>query len=148
MSTLTEVRDAIQGIVNTGWLASLVTQSLPLVFDDVDGEKPGLDANGQPQAYGRSTVRHLTSEPETFGGDTKGKDLNVCQVVVQVFAPKGRGYTQGDAIAQVVKGFFQRVRVVGIDGWFTSVTVNEVAARGPWDQINVVAEFRYAERVG
>lgn len=147
MPTITEARDAINGVINTGWLASAVTMALPMLWDDVKGDKPGHDANGLPIAYGRTTVRHLQSNEETLGGEGVGTDLHEGQVIVQVFAPKGDGYTRADAIAQVVKGFFQRKRFTG-GGWFYDVTASEAPSTGPWDQINVRASFRYPERIG
>lgn len=148
MSTITELRDAIQGMVAAGWAAEPLTQALPLLWDDVEGEKPGHDVAGRPTAYGRSTVRHLSAQTESIGlGDGIGKEQHNGQLVVQVFMPRGTGYAGADAVAQAVKRFFQRQRIPGIDGWFTGVEAIEVPTTGPWTQTNIVAPFRYTEVV-
>jgi len=149
MSTLTAVRDAIMLVTRTGWLAASLTQDLTLLFDDVDGDKPGHNADGEPVAYGRATVRHTGSAASSIGGEGIGKDEHLGNVVVQCFAPKGHGYETADEMAQVVKGFFQRKRIgSGVDGWFESPTAIEVPNDGPWAQINVTAPFRWYEAIG
>lgn len=148
MSTLTQLRDAIQGFIRTKWLADPATLALPLLWDDVEGDKPGHSATGTPIAFGRSTIRHTAASTETIGrGPGAGKEEHRGQVVVQVFTPRGTGYGTADTIAQVVKRFFQRQRIPGVDGWFSEVEAIEVPALGPWAQVNVVAPFRYTEQV-
>lgn len=148
MSTLTEARDAIMAMLRAGVLASPTTSALPLLWDDVEGDRPGYNSNGSPQSYLRATVRHLSSSTETIGrGPGVGKEEHQGVVVVQCFTPRGRGYADADAIAQVVKRVFQRQRIPGVDGWFVEVTAAEVPAVGPWAQINVSAPFRYSETV-
>lgn len=147
MATQAQVRDAIQGMVNTGWLAEPLTQNLPLLWDDVEGDRPPEDVDGLPVAYGRSTVRFFTSEVDVLGGFMQGQDRTDGQTVVQVFTPKGDGYKRADEIAQCVKTFFQRRSITGIFGWFVNVVATEVEAPGPWSQINVTAPFRYNETV-
>lgn len=149
MSTIAQARDAIMGMLRTGLLASPTTSTLPVVWDDAEGDRPGHNAQGNPVTYVRATLRHLTSETETIGrGPGLGKEEHQGVVVVQVFTPRGKGYAEGDTIAQVVKRIFQRQRIPGVDGWFFEVTANEVPAIGPWAQINVSAPFRYSETVG
>ena len=46
--TPSEAADLLHGWVRTAWLADPLTSALPLLFDDVDGDKPGHDANGDP----------------------------------------------------------------------------------------------------
>lgn len=148
MSTLTQLRDAIQGFINTKWLADPATTGLPLLWDDVEGDKPGHNNTGSPTAFGRSTIRHTSASTETIGrGPGLGKEEHQGQVVVQVFTPRGTGYGSSDAVAQVVKRFFQRQRIPGVDGWFVEVEAIEVPTLGPWTQVNVVAPFRYTEQV-
>lgn len=149
MSTLTQARDAVMGMLRTGLLASPTTASLPVVWDDVEGDRPGNASSGNPVTYLRATLRHLSSETETIGrGPGLGKEEHQGLVVVQVFTPRGKGYEEADLIAQVVKRIFQRQRIPGVDGWFSQVTANEVPALGPWAQVNVSAPFRYSETVG
>lgn len=148
MTTFLEARDAILGMVNTKWLADPLTTSVKMLWDDVDGDKPGYDANKKPIPYARTTLRHLSSGEDTIGGEGIGKDEHIGQVVVQIFGPRGRGYAVAGAMAQVVKGFFQRKSITGVDGWFFEVTATEVPSDSDWDQINVSAQFRYYERIG
>lgn len=150
MTALPAARNAILLVVETGWNADALTSPLTLLWDDVRGDKPGFDTNGKPIAYGRATLRHTTSETETIGGRGLGKELHEGFVVVQCFGPKGRGYADAAAIAQVVKRFFQRQPIgSGVDGWFFNTTAVEfpVEESGAHDQINVTAQFRYSERV-
>ena len=146
MSTILEARNAIMQVVSDGWAADPLTQNLTLLWDDVQGDAPGHDANGEPVSYGRCTVRHLLGGEETIGGEGLGKDLQQGQVVVQVFTPKGHGYLTADPIVQVVKRFFQRQRFGG-DGYFFEVTASEIPSATDWVQVNVVAQFRYEERI-
>ena len=146
MSTLLEARNAIMLQFRTAWLANITSAGVTLLYDDVEGDEPGHNANGEPTNFARITVRHFTGGAETIGGDS-GKELEEGQVVVQVFTPKGHGYSSGDILAQIAKRAFQRKRITGIDGWYHSVVANEIATSGPWAQINVVARFRYGERV-
>jgi len=151
MATLTEVRDAIIGQFRTAWLASGTTSSITLLYDDVRGDEPGHDANGKPIPFARVTVRHLApSATETLRGAvsaevSQGKELHRGQAVVQVFTPRGYGYSLADAVAQVAKRAFQRRRITGVDGWFVGVAAVEVPTTGAWAQVNVVAPFRYSE---
>jgi hypothetical protein len=148
LSTLTQARDAVLGMLRTGLLASPTTSALPVVWDDVEGDRPGHNAAGNPQSYLRAVVRHLASATETIGrGPGVGKEEHNATCVVQVFTPRGTGYGDGDTIAQIVKRIFQRQRIPGVDGWFFEVTAAEVPAVGPWAQINVSAPFRYTEVV-
>lgn len=141
------MRDAIQGLVSVGWLANGTTSPLPLLWDDVEGDKPGHDSNGLPIAFGRSTVQHIGAATETIGGEGIGKDQFEGRATVQLFAPRGTGHATVDVLAQIVKRFFQRRRIPGVDGWFTAVLAQEVPATGPWAQTNVVATFFYSEQV-
>lgn len=147
MTTIGDARDAIIGQFRTAWLASGTTSGITLLYDDVEGDRPGHAANGLPTSFARISVRHFTNETETIGLGDGGKDLHRGQVVVQVFTPKGDGYRVADPIAQVAKRAFQRRTITGIDGWYTGATHNEVPADGPWSQINVVAGFAYSEAV-
>lgn len=149
MTTIDAARDAIAKVVDDGWAADPLTTGLTLLWDDVDGDRPGYDANQKPVAYGRATIQHLSGGTETIGGEGIGKEEQLGQVVVQVFGPKGRGYKTASKLAQVVKRFFQRKRIPNVEaGWFFDVSATEERRPGPWDQFNVTAQFRYSESVG
>lgn len=149
MSTLAEARDAVCGMLRTGVLANPTTAALPLLWDDVEADRPGYNSAGNPQSYLRATVRHLSTSTETIGrGPGVGKEEHQAILLVQVFAPRGAGYSTADTLAQIVKRLFQRQRIPGVDGWFAEVTAAEVPTSGPWVQVNVSAPFRYSETVG
>ncbi len=145
MSTRTEVRDAIVGQFRTAWLASAAA-AVPIHYDDVRADATAADANGLPGEFVRITVRHLEGASETIGA--AGKELHLGQVIVQVFTKPGQGRTRDDVLCQIAKAVFQRQRITGVDGWFFSVTANEVEnPASAHVASNVVAQFRYSEQV-
>lgn len=144
--TLTIVRDAIAGLIRTAWLANATTAPVVLVWDDVEGDKPGHDNNGDPIEWARVTIRHdPVSRTETVTSEMQGKIQHSGIVTVQVFVPKGYGLGRCDELGQLAKGFLQKKRIPGVDGWFLPVAASEAPAGGPWAQINVLAPFVYSE---
>lgn len=150
MATIFEARDAITKHIDDAWKASPTTSPFPLVYDDVNHDRPGLDANNLPQPFGRITVRHSSGREETLGDRASGAGREVYrgQVVVQVFTPKGDGFNQNDQLAQVVLDALVRSRFgTNLDGWFSDVFPAEIPATGPWNQINISADFRYGQKL-
>lgn len=145
MTTQTEARDSIIGRVNTAWLASATTQDLPLVFDDVDADKPGYDAAGKAVAWGRVTVRHTAGEQETMAPVGQRRYGARGTVLVQIFTPAGDGWSLSDVIAGIIKTAFRGPRA-GSPVWYSDVTPNEVGRDGPWNLQTITAAFGYQER--
>jgi len=149
MTKLVEARDAIAKVVNDGWTTDAATSSYTLLWDDVEGDKPGFDGSGDTIPYGRCTIRHITGEIESLGGEGQGKEEHQGIVAVQCFGPKGRGYRDTAPIAQAVKRFFQRQVIPLVDaGRFFDVVANELPNEGDHDMITVSAAFAYSETVG
>lgn len=146
----TEARDVLIGFVRTAWLADAATSSLPLLYDDVEGDKPGHDADGNPIAYGRVTVAHLATRTDTIGGigSGAGSDQHEGAIVVQVFTPRGKGHALGDEIAQVMKAALQRRRSGTLWTFEAGVfEIKEPNQQSAWDQMHVRARFRYSEQL-
>ncbi len=144
-------RDAIMLLFRTAWLADPASASVALLYDDVAGDAPGEDAStGQPIPFARITVQHTRGREETLGGVGVGRDLFTGTVVVQIFTPKGQGWTDADVLAAIALKAFQRKRFGGATddtGWFYNVHPQEVRNDGAYAQLNVNATFRYAQRV-
>ena len=90
------VRDGICAAIRTAWLASGTTSSLTLLWDDVVGDPPGVDANGMAKAWGRVTVRTVTSLGSTHAPAGARKFTIEGAVTIQIFTPFGDGHDQGD----------------------------------------------------
>jgi hypothetical protein len=143
VTTRAVARDAINGAINTAWLASGVTSAIALQWDDVKADPVEVDANGNALPWARVTVVHFNSTQEVLGGVGRRKHRTEGAVTVQVFTPEGDGRTLSDSIVAVLKPVFQNVRIG--DLWFFDVTANEGPQDGPWATDNLVASFRYVE---
>lgn len=144
MTTQAEARDAVALTINTAWLASGVTSSFALQWDDVKSDPPGHDANGLPLTYARVMIRTLSSTQETLGGPGNRKHMNEGLVRVQVFTPFGDGHALADAIAEVLKASMRNVRVG--DLWFFDVVPLEGGQDGAYFRTDVQAGFFYVDR--
>lgn len=144
MTTATEARDAINGVINTAWLASGVTSAIVLQWDNVKADPVGEDADGNSLPFARSTIRTFDTTQETLGGVGNRKHQTEGTVVVQIFTPSGDGHVLADTIVEVLKTALRNVRVGNL--WFFDVTAREVRQDGPHFNQNVVAGFRYEER--
>lgn len=145
MTTQTEARDSIIDRINTAWLASATTQDLPLVFDDVDGEKPGYDEAGKAIAWGRVTVRHTAGAQETMAAPGDRRYGIRGNIVVQIFTPSGDGWTLSDSIVAILKTALRAPRL-SHPVWYTDVTPAEIGHDGPWSLQTLSANFGYQER--
>lgn len=143
MTTATQARGAINNAINDAWLASGVTSGFQMQWDNVKLDPVVEDADGNPLAYARTTIRTFTSTQETLGGVGSRKHQTEGQVVVQIFTPSGDGHTLADAIVEVLKVAVRNIRVG--DLWFFDAVPREVGIDGPHFQTNFVAGFRYAE---
>jgi voltage-gated potassium channel Kch len=143
--TIDEARNAIYAHFHGIWTGDPVSASVPLVFDDTAGDSPGLDADGRPHSWARVTVLHTSGAEETLGGIGVGRDVAEGFITVQVFTPRGHGYTLSDALVKVAQRAFRRQRFS--EGWFSDVSSVETPTMGLWAQMNVSARFRYSELV-
>lgn len=146
MTTITQARDAIAGIINTAWLASPTTSSLTLLWDNVKGDPPAEDGStGKAEAWGRVAVRHTIGENDTLGPIGGRRYLFGGTVTVQLFAPIGDGHSQLDEMVEVVKAALQEASPSAAV-WFFDITPVEIGPDGPWFNTNVDALFRYQQR--
>ena len=143
MTSQLEAHDGMSGLVDATWLGDALTSSLEMQWDDVKGDKPGYDADGNPVAWARTTIRHFDSNQETIGGVGSSKYQSEGELKVQVFAPGGGGKVLGIRIGEVLKPAF-RGQSIG-DLWFFRVRLIEVGQDGPWFHHDFIANFRYSE---
>jgi hypothetical protein len=145
MTTTTEARDAIMGLLRTAWLSDATTAPIALLWDNVKGDKPGEEAYGQALPWARAAIRHNLGEQETIAAQGNRRYLAGGVFTVQVFTPPGDGHSLSDQIVEVVKTAMRNVAsTVGV--WFYNIRVTEMGVDGPWFNVNVDAVFRYQER--
>ncbi len=139
--TIAQARDAISSVINSAWLAAPVSAALPMLWDNVKGDRPGEDgATTQANPWARTTLRIITSPQVTQGArrfETTGA------IVVQIFTPTGDGHALGDQLMQVMVDAL-RAHVGGIGGLhFFDIVPNEIGPDGPWFNVNVNASVRF-----
>lgn len=145
MTTQAESRDIIGEVVRTAWLADPTSQDIPLLWDNVKGEKPGNDANGRPLPWARVAIRHTVGGQETMGAQGARRYASGGVVQVQIFTALDYGHALSDELVQIVKSAFRSTSSPsGV--WFYDERTTELGPDGPWFNVNVSATFRYEER--
>lgn len=141
--TLAQARDAVGLLINTAWIAAPASSAIPMLWDNVKGDKPGEDGTTtQAGPFARTTVRVTEAAQITQG---RRRFQTTGTVTVQIFTPFGDGHTLGDELVQIVLDTL-RGHVGGTDGlWFFDMAPAEIGIDGPWFQINVGASFRFQE---
>lgn len=143
--TLTQVRDAVLGVVFDAWTATgAATENVPLKFDNTPADKPDTPATaGVADPWARATVR-IADQPQSTIGARRRYDSQGF-VTVQIFTALGDGHTLGDAYAQVVIDAL-RAHDPSSDGVvYYDARATEIGIDGPWFQTNVVCAFRWQE---
>jgi hypothetical protein len=141
--TLEQARNAVGSLVNLAWLAAPVSSAIPMLWDNVKGDKPGEDGSTTNVApYAETTIRVIDS-PQTTQGRRRFTTTGV--VTVQIFTAFGDGNTLGDTLSQVILNAL-RGHVGSTDGfWVFDIVPAEVGRTGPWFQMNVGASFSFQE---
>lgn len=115
----------------------------PAVYSDT--ANPADPGGSAPSAsvWARATIRHVDGFQSSLTGPTEGKKrfTNVGTVFIQIFVSPGQGDTVAYDAAEVVASAYRNSR--DIDVWFTRVRINEVGARGSFEQVNVLINFSY-----
>lgn len=138
MTTLTQSRDTINGLVKTGFDAQ---PTVDVVYEGVvapstDGQTPQVRVYIRHNAGGQDTLGRAGSGTRSF--------LRVGQVILQVFSPFGDGFTLDDTLVTVARNCFEGVTANGV--WFRRVAIKEIGKAGRHYQTNVHADFEYTER--
>lgn len=147
--TATSARDAVLNVINVAWLASGITSTIGILWDDVEVTEKELsatrfDVNGNALPYARGTARTLVSNQETLGPVGVAKYLTEGLLVVQVFTPPGDGNELADSIMEVLKTATRGVSVGAL--WFFNVVPNEVGIDKQWNRHDFRASYRYEEK--
>jgi hypothetical protein len=89
-------------------------------------------------------VKHTTARQVTFGSPGGRRFRNFGFVNVEIYSVAGLdGLTTGDARSQVAKDAFEGVSTAADEIEFRNVRIVEIGADGPWDRVDVIADFEY-----
>ena len=138
---ISTARDEIIKLVYDGLKADAETVSMPILYEDVDGDKP----SSGDISWCRISVKHVTGNQSTLSnnnGIRRYKRTGI--LIVQLFAGIGTGMSLSDKYSKII--------VDSLDGksttsgvWLRNVRVNEVGRDGSWFQTNIFADFEYEE---
>lgn len=129
-----------------GWQSITELTAEPYVqYENVRNEE-AHDEVDTDQVWLRISVRHSTSESDSFGSGRANYEA-IGRVFVEIFTPLNDGLILADDLVNVVKRAFQGNRAPGdfCGIVFEGATVNELGNEGGWNKTNVVISFRYDE---
>lgn len=134
-----QARDHILTVFKTAWDPTGFPAVYPSKAEDPDngGDTPSA------AVWARATIRHADGFQSSLTGPLEElkRFSNVGVVIIQVFGKIGDGSTAAYDAAQTVATAYRKSRDIPV--WFRNVRINEVGTRGPFDQINVLADFTY-----
>lgn len=104
---------------------------------DTDGDSPSVNA------WARATIRHADGFQSSLTGPLEElkRFTNIGTVFIQIFGKAGDGSTLAYDLAQIVATAYRKSRNNPV--WFRRVRINEIGTRGPYEQVNVLANFTY-----
>lgn len=146
MTTQVQARDALFDAIEDALAADSITTSIVRQYDNVRSDTPsGVDAQGRPLPYIRTTVRGIDGAQDTMGDVGNRRFTSQGIVTVQIFTAPGDGHALSDTIVPVVRRAMQSLRSPnGV--WLTNISPPiEVGVTGAWFQVNVRAFFTYEE---
>lgn len=137
LSTFTEARDDILGMVKTAWATA---GSYTLLYDDIKGVIPTTAV-----PFARAIVRHNTGRQSSLSGGLGTKKFTRQGVLsIQIFSVSGTGLQSADSLCKIMMDAFEgKASPNGV--WFRNARINEIGADGFWFQTNVIIEFEYEE---
>lgn len=137
--TFNDARDHMLKVFKDAWDLT----GYPAIYPD-KAENPD-NGGDTPSAnvWARATIRHADGFQSSLTGplEVLKRHSNIGVVIIQVFGSIGDGSTAAYDAAQTVVTAFRKSR--GIPVWFSRVRINEIGTRGPFNQINVLADFSY-----
>ena len=139
-STIDEAYKEMMEVIRSGLLASVVTSSIPVDYDDREFEKPGEDASGLPLPFIRASIDHIGSERQCISSQPIWQETALA--TVQVFTPFNGGRELSNQILQVAQNFFRGIS----SGELSLVRVGppeRVGQDGPYFAVNLPCEFYF-----
>lgn len=137
--TINEARDHMLKVFKDAWDTTGFPAVYPGKAEDPDNGGDTPSAN----VWARATIRHADGFQSSLTGPLEElkRHSRIGVVIIQIFGKVGDGSTAAYDAAQIVANAFEKSR--GIPVWFRRVRINEIGTRGPYDQINVLADFTY-----
>lgn len=134
-----EARDSMLKVFKDAWDPT----GYPVVYPKTAGAETDDGDTPSANVWARATIRHADGFQSSLTGPLEGvkRHSRVGIVIIQVFAKIGDGSTAAYDAAQIVANAFEKSRDIPV--WFRRVRINEIGARGAYDQINVLADFTY-----
>jgi len=117
--------------------------NFPAVYSDT-AEPPGAGGTAPSvNVWARATIRHADGFQSSLTGPLEGNKrfTNTGTIYIQVFSQVGKGDTTAYDAADAVALAYRNSR--NLDVWFRRVRINEVGARGAFEQVNVLINFSY-----
>lgn len=133
--TPTEADEDIRAAIRAAW-----PSDYPLIWEDQEDTRP---KDGQTP-WGRASFNTNSSQLAGFGPVDEGVRIyrNFGTLTVQVFAPRGDGYTVAMGIAETVVDYLQDTETSG-GTLFRNVFPRRIGRDKLYSQVNVTAEFEY-----
>jgi len=132
--TTDEARDIMFDIIQTVATA----QNIQLTFTDVPVTVPSSNL-----VWGRLTLRHAEGGQGSLTGGLGTVRYDATGTLwLQLFAPKGDGYTAGYQAAQ---HFLNALRKYRGSIWFRNMRVMERGEDGAFERVDVLTEFEYSD---
>lgn len=139
MTTYAEARDEMFKVFTGKWatltFTAYPTGPYPVVWDDVGAVPP---ANAP---WARLTLRH-GSVSQSLGPIGGRRFEQTGTLFIQLFAPLGDGLKTVYAIAHAIAEAYRNAQTCVM---FRRVRIQEIGARGEFEQINVLTDFVYDE---
>lgn len=137
--TFNDARDHMLKVFKDAWDPT----GYPAVYPDSAEDPDNGGSTPSANVWARATIRHADGFQSSLTGpqEVLKRHTNIGVVIIQVFGAIGDGSTAAYDAAQTVATAFRKSR--GIPVWFRRVRVNESDTRGPFNQINVLADFSY-----
>jgi len=102
-----EAYDEMMGHIRTGWLASPVTSSIAMAWDDRRFDRPGEDTVGLPLPWARSSIAHIASERQGISSNSLWQETAIA--TIQVFTAFNGGRAISNRILQVAANLFRGI---------------------------------------
>lgn len=137
--TFNEARDHMLKVFKDVWDPT----GFPAVYPDKPEDPDNGGSAPSANVWARATIRHADGFQSSLTGPLEGlkRHTRIGVVIIQVFGKVGDGSTAAYDAAQIVANAFEKSRDNPV--WFRRVRINEIGTRGPYDQINVLADFTY-----
>lgn len=134
--TANEASVELRSVLNTAWLPS----GHPILWDGKEDVRPKDGTT--PWAFVVYSV--LTSEVAALADERIRRYRRFGTLTVQVFTPRGDGYTEGEALGKLLTDAMESKRTPG-GLIFRKVNSARIGRSGLYSQINVTSQYEYDE---